>query len=391
MSDVTRSVVVVSGDPGGAAALAPVLARLRRERRIVPKVLAYREAIAIWGREDLPFDELSDATSEDAAARILATSGAKALLVSTSVNTVDLEKRFVAAARRVGVPSIAVLDFWSNYVERFSDIRGALTHVPDLVAVMDDWAKSEMIGLGFDPDQLVVTGQPAFDVLPALRAGFTVDQRDRIRRGLRVPSGAVLVAFVSQPIAALYGSEPADPSFLGFTEAGVLAELLRSLSQVSKRGLRVVLAILPHPREDPKTFEGASSRDVDVVVSLKESSRQVVMSCDLVVGMNSVLLVEACYLGCPTVSLQPGLRRPDSLPTNRMGITRAVYDSADIDSEVASLLIDDEERRALLQRTTDFRVRGGAAERVAEHVYRLVDDNQGSEQSDASDPIVRPR
>jgi hypothetical protein len=38
------------------------------------------------------------------------------------------------------------------------------------------------------------------------------------------------------------------------------------------------------------------------------------MASDLVIGMTTMLLVEACYLGVPTVSLQPDLQRPNMLP-----------------------------------------------------------------------------
>jgi hypothetical protein len=375
MNDANRStVVVVCGDPGGANAMAPVLERLQSDGQVIARALAYREARTVWQRAGLKFVEIPEETAEEAASNLLLDNRARALAVGTSMNSAGLEKKFVRAARQLGTPSLAVLDFWSNYLGRFSDATGRLSLVPDLIAIMDDTARAEMLELGFDASRLVVTGQPAFDALPSLRTSFSAARRRRIRRALRVEPGALLVTFASQPLAAVFGTSPANPAYLGFTEHDVLAALLASLQGLAKQGVQLVLAVLPHPREDPGTFEQLSSGDLTIVVSSRELPREVVMSSDLVVGMNSVLLMEACYLGCPTLSLQPGLLQADSLPTNRTGISRPVYDAADIDSAVTVLLLDEESRRTLLQRVSDFQVRDvGAAARVAQLIYGMSD------------------
>ena len=84
---------------------------------------------------------------------------ASLLLTGTSYNSVDLEKKFIASARERGVPSLAVLDFWSNFALRFSRGDGGLENIPDRIAVMDEWAREEMIAAGFDATRLVVTAR----------------------------------------------------------------------------------------------------------------------------------------------------------------------------------------------------------------------------------------
>jgi hypothetical protein len=56
-----------------------------------------------------------------------------------------------------------------------------------------------------------------------------------------------------------------------------------------------------------------------------------------------------------------------------MGISKAVYDAGDIDSVVADLLLDENSRRGLLERTAGFHVDVGAADRVVELIYGLCD------------------
>src|SRR5579871_3003695 len=118
-------VLAVSGDPGGASALAPVMEFLRVSGRARIEARAYRQARTVWQKRGLPFTELDEraepAFPEDA----------QLLLTSTSLNGVDLENRFTAAARVRGIPSLAVLDFWSNYRRRFGPGEDALENLPD--------------------------------------------------------------------------------------------------------------------------------------------------------------------------------------------------------------------------------------------------------------------
>ena len=171
----------------------------------------------MWHRAGLQFEEIPEGVSEEDASRLLLDNRAAVLAVGTSVNPVGLEKMFVRAAGRTGTPSLALLDFWSSYVSRFSEADGRLSYVPDLIAVMDERARTEMLELGFDRGHLVVTGQPAFDALPSTRKGFSESERMRIRRALGVGLDAMLVTFVSQPLAAVFGSTATNPGYLGFT------------------------------------------------------------------------------------------------------------------------------------------------------------------------------
>jgi predicted glycosyltransferase len=128
--------------------------------------------------------------------------------------------------------------------------------------------------------------------------------------------------------------------------------------------------IRPHPREDATTFESAFHRSVRVIVSTDGESRDLVMAADVVTGMNTMLLVEACLLGCLTVSLQPGLRLPDALPTNRSGKSIAVYREQDIEPVLERLLAGMDARPRHEQ--VSMRFDCGATQRVAKLVYQMM-------------------
>jgi len=369
---VTPVVYSICGDPGGAAAVAPVLSHLSTDVAVRVHSFGYRQAITQLPARQVAVTPVSEALDVAACTGMLADSSANLLLTGTSMNGVDLEKKFIAAARELGLPSIAVLDFWSNYRSRFSESAGELDCLPDRIAIMDEQARSEMVADGFPADRLVITGQPAFDRLAAFRESTTDESRRAARRAAGVSDDETLVVFVSQPIAEICALRPELTELLGFDECTVLAELVAALERLSvSHGGSIHLLIRPHPRETTGKFGNFRGAGVKVTVSTDGELPALMDSADLVVGMNSVALVEACYLGVPALSYQPGLRQPDSLPTNRAGLSRAVFAADELPAALAELLFDEAHRAAHCARLQSFRPDGGAAARVAQAVKDL--------------------
>lgn len=368
-----HSVIAVSGDPGGANALAPVLKTLRDEGRATVRALAYNEARDVWSTHSISFEELPRDISHSEIVSKLMGSPEGLLLVGTSVNTFELEKQFIDAAREIAMPSLAVLDFWSGYRARFSNRDGSLAHLPDRIAVMDDVAKEEMVQEGFERHRVEVTGQPAFDDLAGYRKQFSAKQRKQIRDRLQVGVDDLLVLFASQPLAEVSRLVVSDELYFGFNEREVLRQLIAALERISNRTRRkITLLVRPHPREALDAFEHDERDLVRIVVSRDDDARKVAMAADLVTGMNTVLLVEACYLGCIVVSLQPGLTVRDPLPTNRFELSYPVYALDQIAPVVEKMLFDDESRKKAKAKLASFRNDGGATRRVVDLTYQMM-------------------
>jgi hypothetical protein len=309
-----------------------------------------------------------------AARVLLEQEGARALLTGTSASPRDVERTFIAAARSMQVPSLSILDFWSNYRQRWSDRGGDLAFLPDLIAVMDARARDAMTGEGFDPAGLVITGQPAYDALAAWREAFTDGRKREIRRDLGVKGGDSLVIFASQPLSmSLPAAAQEPPSAPGYTERTVIPLVIGALDRIGEEtGERIVLAIRPHPKEDPGGFGIYRSRRTKVRIAREGHSRDLVMAADLVLGMTSAILVEACYLGCIVGSIQPGLSGPDVLPTNEGGYSHPVYTAEDIKPAIQKLLLDPATRKEMRSRAESLAPVSGATRRVAGLVYRLL-------------------
>ena len=67
-------------------------------------------------------------------------------------------------AREREIPSLAYVDSWVNYAERFGGFR----HLPDEIAVIDEPAREGLVSLGAPPDRVHLVGNPAFDALSRL-------------------------------------------------------------------------------------------------------------------------------------------------------------------------------------------------------------------------------
>lgn len=313
-------VLVVAGDPGGANALLPVIKQLMRIDQIKTKCLSYYQATGLWESNGINSIHLEDGPNKDSVKALLL--GADVLLTATSCNELNWEIHLIKEARIIGIFVVSLLDFWSNYRERFL-LNGCLCQ-PDVIAIMDDYSKAEMIGLGFDASHLEVTGHPVLEAIKDRQRSWSAAYA--LREKLGISRSDVMIVFVSQPLIELYRILGKKTEALGYDELQVfsmLCELLRELT--NEIDGKVTLLVLPHPREQTEKYQKILDKRFSVFPVLDIDRYAVAMAADAVVGMTSMFLVEICYLGGRVISFQPGLAANDILPTNRMGWSVPVY------------------------------------------------------------------
>ena len=361
-------IVSICGDAGGAAALVPVVAKLRREHGCSVDAFVYRQACQIFDLQGLAAVALDESKSAGEVSRALTASSPALVLTATSTGESSLEMRFIAEARRLGIPTLTVLDFWSSYVERFTGVanHSLSGSLPDRIAIMDGRARAEMESLGFPPDCLEITGQPAFDALQSLRLASTSITRTVLRQAHSIGDGDLLALYLSSPISSHLGADESSPGYIGYTEHTSLRLLLDELEVLSSELQGSIhLLIKPHPRDPADNFNGWKGNQVRLEVVSQADTRQLILASDLVVGTVTVALIESCLLGKPTISLQPGLIGEDMLPSNRWGATTAVYDARDLRKTIIELLKGDTAQQSRLSRMPTELTDGRAAERVA--------------------------
>jgi hypothetical protein len=334
-------ILAAAGDPGGAAALLPVMRGL---------VEAGHQLTAIAGQPaarmfaDAGF---ACAPSTGSWADHVALAGATAAAEKPDVALVatgmlaGVDAALARTGKRLGIPTVCVLDAWVNYRNRFicpDDMMMLPSTIPDVITVMDDFTVREMVDLGFPPAVLHVVGQPAFDVwIEQSSSPMWARMQAAARRALRVRDDERLVVFFSQPLDSDYGPS-GSPLHRGYDQHTAFTALQQAIAALNPRPR---LVIKPHPREAAGAYDqtGAGSTDsYHVVPSTGESisTYSLTAAADLVVSMTSITLVQAMLVGTPIISLQPGLRVDDANVLGRMGITLPVTDVSVLPSAITS-------------------------------------------------------
>jgi hypothetical protein len=317
----------LAGDPGGAAALLPVIQEWKGKKT----VFAYRHAADLFrsGGEDVrPLDERSAGDTE--AAALLANTRPDFVCAATSVNGVDWERHFFVAARQLGIPSLAVLDYWSNYTVRFSLSR-ELDALPDLISVADERMLAEMIACGFPAERLRIAGQPVLDEVRRWHRALGEGRRAEFRAGLQVAEDTRLFLFVSQPLREMRRLAGADMDAQEDEVAGA-TRLARAIAQAPMASKRLLIKI--HPREDADKYQSLLSAFPDLVrLSSSEMHRwEQCIAADIIYGIDSMLLEEAQIMGCPVhrlergtpISLERGPVAPLSRTSNDLPASRRI-------------------------------------------------------------------
>ena len=279
-------------DPGGAAVLAAAAPDLRAAGHDLfwlpggPAAKLWREA-----GEAAP-----EAMAAPAAAAALERAGPELLLTGTSFHD-GFERALWAAARRLRVPSLAVLDAWTNIERRFQSSDGA-SEQPDAFGVMDEATRADVAAAGWCRARLFVTGQP--------HLAARTERLKRLRRGRRGGERKQVV-FFSEPIIEDFG--PTARGFTQFTVATLAAEALGA-------NLRVHFSIKPHPRESESGWRDWLTRAPRATLAVGDTE-SLLGGADGILGMTTMVLLEAALAGIPVLSLQP----------DRVGPTNPLLDS----------------------------------------------------------------
>lgn len=276
-------------DPGGAAVLAAAAPALRDAGHDLAWLPA-GPAAKLWHEAG---ETVSEALDVAAATATLERLAPDLLVTGTSFHD-GFERALWAAARRLGVPSFAVLDAWSNIARRFQSPDGSREQ-PDAFGVMDEATRADVAAAGWCRARLFVIGQPHL----AARTE-RLKQRRQNRHGGVGRQFEKQIVFFSEPILEDFG-----PTARGFTQF----EVATLVAEVFTGSAAVRLAIKPHPRESEVVWLDWLANVPNVRLATEETEA-ILGVADGVLGMTTMVLLEACLAGIPALSLQPGRPTP---------------------------------------------------------------------------------
>lgn len=311
----------------------------------------HEETVAYHG---LSYLDLVGRHGEDRAAELFRESGRRAFLpislfervipelgidVVVATNSPRSEQAAIIAASRLGVPSVCILDMFGLRADWIMQPGFA-----DRVCVLSESVRGLLVERGRSADEVVVTGNPAFDAL--------VDVRER--RADTGPHDGFRVLWASHP-------EPAVHPFDGTPGNAALAgDIAGELVRCAWRHPDWTIVARPHPSEHDLAIDGPAN--ITVVAGDDLDAR--LAWADVVVTAVSTVGLQASLAGIPVVAVDGSVLAPD-VPYAEYGFAHAA-DVATLGATLEQLRDDPVALDPGLARV------GGATRRVADVVVGLA-------------------
>jgi hypothetical protein len=326
--------IAISYEPGGANAVAATVAVLRS---LGVEVAAYAKGFAIRQFQRLSVD-CQPVGNEPPT--FLASLTGDILLLGTSEYCDPLEREAVLWAQQRQIPSIAIMDYWANYRLRFqSRTEPELEPIfPDLFTAIDERCAEGMVADGLPPDRIHILGQPYF--------AWLIDRQKNKKSPVETVQN---IMFASQP---------------GANEIEILKILLEVLASYTTFNQ---LLVRFHPIQESccQSIELLERSGLPFAIDDSTDVLTTLQQQDKVLGITSIVLIEAALMGVPAGSLTIGVE--DTLMTNRLSLTMPLTSP----EQLQAFLFENKNQSC----SHDFiEQQRGADERVAKFCYNLIQE-----------------
>lgn len=214
----------------------------------------------------------------------------------------DLEFNAIKLARSLGKHSVAYLDHWVNYRDRF--VRSGETILPDEIWVGD--AMAEAMAKKIFPGVMVKLVDNPY--LQDIRQELIAIQAHR-------PSSpdSLSVLYVCEPISEHALMRHGSARFWGYVEEEALRYFLSNISALDKPIERI--RIRPHPSERAEKYSWVQTEfDLPIEMGGAHTLLEEIADSDVVVGCESMAMVVALLAGKKVVNCVPPEGRACVLP-----------------------------------------------------------------------------
>jgi len=279
------SIVLIGNDHGGAVLLSCMLDEMLKHYDL--RALASGPAYDLWKRSAITIEDIG---VNDLKARLKYLQ--PDLIVTGTSHYSELERSSWIAAQDLNIPSLAVIDAWVNFPERFTRLSDNTLIRPDAFTAIDQHTETQIRDLLGDQVRSYVTGHPHLE-------GIVIRHHNRSQkpRGNTPPK----VMFFSNPVHAV-GYEVG--SYRNQFDA---IEMLFEACASSKE--KLVLGIKPHPREPHDQWQAWAQRHKNAFaqgwVRFEDAaSEDLIENSDIVAGITSMALVEGVLMNKSVLSIQ---------------------------------------------------------------------------------------
>lgn len=339
-----KKILFYARDPGAANCVIPVYKKIRGAKRFDAALWGKDFALDFYKKEKLLFKDISaliPALSRESIKNELIKISPDVIV--SGVGSTDLTDRMLwLAAKDLKIPTVVILDQWQNYIMRFSmcpqnDNPNKIDVLPEKICIMDGRAKRDMLKLGFPLTALEVTGQPHFASLFAERKKITAKAKSEFKKKIGIGREDRVITFVSEPITESYKNNLP----FGYNQFTILEEVSRSLQKIARvnKKKNFFLIIKLHPRNDKflmREFlkKRNEAKNIKIFIADDILPALVISVSDLVLGMSSMLLLEAVLAKKPILSVQIGLKRKNPFILSMTGQVKTILTAAKLYKEL---------------------------------------------------------
>lgn len=262
------------------------------------------------------------------------------LVIAT--NSPRSEKAVFDAARDLSIQSLCVVDLFTR-----SELQGFLSQpgYSTKICVINELAKSIITNAGRPSEEVIVTGNPAFDSL-AKKESFISGRSYKEAKKLRGP----VILWARSAIAK---------------DIQIADEFEESLIKFATANKEYTVILRPHPNEFPRSYPSLPN----LIVSTKEESIVAVLhASDIVVTLYSTVAVEAHLIGKKVIQIMC-TEMSKSFDCVSAGIATGVNDISDFSNvikRVAGNISLDENKIPLLN----------AADKISGIVVKLLEKSK---------------
>ncbi len=214
--------------------------------------------------------------------------------VVVATNSPRSERAAIMVAGELGIPAVCIVDLFAVQERKWIGEKGFANRI----CVLNQAVKEMFLECGRNDDEVIVTGNPAFDILFADSAR-TEGREMRVRSGW--DDGRINILFASQP-------EPERHPFNGKTGNPLLPDEIEDALRgfvATNDGYRLIIRY--HPSQNCIFKYG---KNVELSTQ-KEEISAVLHAIDMVITITSTVAVEAFIIGKPVITVDKSIFSDD--------------------------------------------------------------------------------
>jgi hypothetical protein len=193
------------------------------------------------------------------------------------------------------IKSVFIFDHWSPFVAHFTSQNGSL-EIPTHILAIDEILKSNLISKGINENQISTNGHPGIEQKIDLIQKIGIVRKNELKRNIGIGPEKKIVLLTLELLSKKFNAN---------VEFGMITSVMQALKDVHVDDIRLAVRIHPHqPRA--QLIEFLKSHKLEDKISVcpeKIKDFESIAIADIVIGMNTSLLVIPLLIDIPTITL----------------------------------------------------------------------------------------